>query len=231
MQRANYPMSDNPLHPRPIQQLHQHRAQCTHIHLSRVFNEQVLCIHCGRPGNMGWVYRCTQDSDGRVPIDESGLDEVEQSRLKEIASRNGWFLPGIDPTFPERKFRTEGNHGEVTSLKPWMKKAAASGEYTTLQVHELITQRMEVKRKIYIQEMSARLSKDSTSVLQPGNWVHLKTMTGEETSVHTTGLDGQETGVSKDRVELDMGKNVAESMAGTYKKPSSCDYKCCAACR
>ena len=232
MQRANHSLSNDQLHARSIQQPHPHphphRAACTHVRASRVFNEQVLCNHCGRPGNMGWVYRCTQDSDGRVPIDESGLDESEQYRLRELASRNGWALPGVDPAFTERMFRAEKNHNNIADLKPWMRKAASSREYTPLQITKLITQRMEVERTIWIQEMS---TKDNKSVPQTAGRQQREITTGKPASVHTTGLDGQEIGASKDCVEVDMEKNLADLMAETYRKPSLCDYKCCAACR
>ena len=38
-------------------------AQCTHITMTRVYNEDFRCALCLHPGSMGWLYRCTQDRE------------------------------------------------------------------------------------------------------------------------------------------------------------------------
>lgn len=39
------------------------RPQCTHITMSRVYGPELICDHCRRPGQFGWVYRCSQDRE------------------------------------------------------------------------------------------------------------------------------------------------------------------------
>ena len=223
--RSDRPSTKTVLHPQS------HRAACTHVQASRVFNDEVLCSHCGQPGNMGWVYRCTQDSDGRVPIDESGLNESEVLRLREHASRNGWRLPGVDPTFTEVSFRTENNFGVIASLKPWMRKAAAAGEYTSLQIEKLIAQRMQVKQLIWAEEIPIASSANNKSVSQAEQKEKLITKTDEKAVVHSTGLDGQEVEASKELVETNTDENGRNPLFEIRRKTPLCDYKCCAACR
>jgi hypothetical protein len=39
------------------------RPQCTHITMSRLYGHDLICDYCRRPGQFGWVYRCSQDRE------------------------------------------------------------------------------------------------------------------------------------------------------------------------
>ncbi|KAH7308101.1 hypothetical protein B0I35DRAFT_104258 [Stachybotrys elegans] len=46
------------IHKRPI-----FEPQCTHITMTRLYDDNALCTSCNRPGPIGWLYQCTQDRE------------------------------------------------------------------------------------------------------------------------------------------------------------------------
>lgn len=43
--------------------------QCTHLHMVRLHDADALCCMCHRPGQLGWVYQCTQDYEELIEHD------------------------------------------------------------------------------------------------------------------------------------------------------------------
>lgn len=44
------------------------KPQCTHISMSRFYGPDLICDYCRRPGQFGWVYRCSQDREEVIDL-------------------------------------------------------------------------------------------------------------------------------------------------------------------
>ncbi|KAF4982663.1 hypothetical protein FZEAL_1770 [Fusarium zealandicum] len=42
------------------------QPQCTHLTMTRLYDEEAICVLCQEPGPLGWVYRCTQDREEMI---------------------------------------------------------------------------------------------------------------------------------------------------------------------
>lgn len=98
-------------------------SSCTHLQLTRLFDgfgcDQ--CSICHRRPQIGWLYRCTQDSDG--------------------------FLPASD--FYDVEDRKRFDHdAHLYTLSPAITKAAANGDYTDQELNVLWKQKLDVRRAI-----------------------------------------------------------------------------------
>lgn len=40
--------------------------QCTHLTMTRIYDSNLLCVACRRPGPSGWVYHCSQDREDLI---------------------------------------------------------------------------------------------------------------------------------------------------------------------
>lgn len=207
------------------------RAVCTHIRASRLFDEKAVCYHCRRPGDQGWIYRCTQDSDGRIPLYQSGLNAEQQERLTILARNHGWNLPGLAPSYSERLSKAEDNIREISSLKPWMIKAISSDKYTPEQIAKLIIQRMHVKDTIMADEMQVELTEQNKLSLDAGPKPKLMRMPIHDRSIHVIGHDGQRENNPGGSVSTVSSEGTLKAHPEAHKKVAPCDYQCCSKCR
>lgn len=60
-----YPVESSSMNPRPPPRLSStpRYLQCTHMTTTRIYNPQFRCSLCFKPGEFGWLYRCTQDRE------------------------------------------------------------------------------------------------------------------------------------------------------------------------
>ncbi|KJZ76223.1 hypothetical protein HIM_04305 [Hirsutella minnesotensis 3608] len=40
--------------------------QCTHLTMTRIYDPDLVCVSCRRPGPVGWVYQCSQDREDLI---------------------------------------------------------------------------------------------------------------------------------------------------------------------
>jgi hypothetical protein len=40
--------------------------QCSHLRMTRLYDEEILCVSCQLPGPCGWLYKCTQDREDMI---------------------------------------------------------------------------------------------------------------------------------------------------------------------
>ena len=96
---------------------------CTHLQLTRLFDgfgcDQ--CSICHRRPQIGWLYRCTQDSDGFLPASDF-YDAEDRKPLDQDA--------------------------HLYTLSPAITKAAANGDYTDQELNILWEQKFDVRRAI-----------------------------------------------------------------------------------
>ena len=176
MQDFSHPLSQHPgpipCMPAPSHRaslpLLQRRAACTHTTLSRLYGAY-RCSHCGRVPRCGWVYRCTQDYEGKLPSWEarvttaSGLKEPctagtdgQKHKLKLVRGDSG--SPDRSPEESENEAETEN----APELKPWMNVAIARGAYTDEQVELLRAQRQRVLDAIQEAELARQVDHSDT---------------------------------------------------------------------
>lgn len=113
----------------------QRLVACTHTQMTRVFDEFGChrCSICHTRPAFGWLYRCTQDNEGMLPI--SDFSDVEYASLDYDA--------------------------QLYTLSPSIIQAAEAGEYTDNQLALLWKQKLEVRRTI--QQTSPTTSSDAST--------------------------------------------------------------------
>lgn len=47
----------------PTNPVNTRNGQCTHLTMTRLYTKDLVCTLCKRPGQLGWLYRCTQDRE------------------------------------------------------------------------------------------------------------------------------------------------------------------------
>ncbi|KEF55445.1 uncharacterized protein A1O9_08195, partial [Exophiala aquamarina CBS 119918] len=106
------------------------RNLCTHVTATRLFDQwgSLKCCLCHRHANIGWLYRCTQDSDGFLPATD--------------------FINGSHALADKSPFQDVALH----TLSPPIIKAIADGQYTDEQIKILIQQKEKVRDIILAQE-------------------------------------------------------------------------------
>ncbi|KAH8178729.1 hypothetical protein LIA77_00248 [Sarocladium implicatum] len=64
------------------------RPQCTHPTMSRLYGSEFLCDHCRRPGEFGWIYRCSHDREEVIDFALSqGYPSTFDQLGKDLAAR------------------------------------------------------------------------------------------------------------------------------------------------
>ena len=93
--------------------------------MTRLFDEYdaSTCSVCHRHPSLGWLYRCTQDSDGFLPKSDFSDDTPAKTRKMKM-----------DPS--------------LRHLSPPVMKAINEGQYTDEQVQELVRQKESVREAI-----------------------------------------------------------------------------------
>lgn len=96
---------------------------CTHLQVTRLFDDFGCdrCSICHRKPQLGWLYRCTQDSDGFLPASDSDSDDHH---------------------------RQYEHDAHLYTLSAAITKAAANGDYTDQELDFLWKQKLEVRRTI-----------------------------------------------------------------------------------
>ena len=114
---------------------------CTHIRMTRLWDKYgaYKCSICDKHPSLGWLYRCTQDSNGFLP--ESDFLDVTHRDKKKIH---------MDPS--------------LHNLSPSVIKAIGRGEYTDDQVNLLVRQKENVRLSIIGQETRPTTATTNSSV-------------------------------------------------------------------
>lgn len=125
------PSNPPPLPARSTSTLQSRQAACTHVTMTRVYDNDGhnVCQICLRHPKTGWLYRCTQDYDGKLPNPDSSLKS---------SSSNGQIRQSEDPI--------------LDSLSPWVQKAIEDGHYTDKQIKILKDQKLGVKKAVIAME-------------------------------------------------------------------------------
>lgn len=105
------------------------RAACTHLTMIRLYGNH-NCLNCNRPSDIGFVYRCSQDYGGELPMTSDSLETIFDIQTDEEAKA------------------TEQEKMEPTKLKPWMEKAIQDGHYTDEEICIIIAQKQKVRDTI-----------------------------------------------------------------------------------
>lgn len=88
-----------------------------------------VCQICLRHPKTGWLYRCTQDYNGRLPeLDHASVELPTNGHIKQSA----------DPT--------------LETLSPWVQQAIESGQYSQEQVRIIKEQKLGVKKAVVAAE-------------------------------------------------------------------------------
>ncbi|KEY68995.1 hypothetical protein S7711_03302 [Stachybotrys chartarum IBT 7711] len=110
--------------------------QCTHLTMTRVYDNQALCVTCNRPGPIGWLYQCTQDTEETL---ERAAARGEQIHIDELGYH---FVSKLDirarsPAARQDKlsFFNEISQDQMASYRPD-------------QIAQIIQQRENVHTKI-----------------------------------------------------------------------------------
>lgn len=106
------------------------RNPCTHMIVTRLFDQwgSFRCSLCHKHVNIGWLYRCTQDSDGLLP--ESIFINESHSHTKKSPSQDV----------------------ALHTLSTPIIKAIGEGQYTDEQIKTLIQQKEHVCSVVLAQE-------------------------------------------------------------------------------
>ncbi|KAL9617115.1 MAG: hypothetical protein Q9160_008058 [Pyrenula sp. 1 TL-2023] len=92
-------------------------------------NGAYVCQMCLRHPKTGWLYRCTQDYNGRLPEQES---------------------PRVGP--PPNEHVKQSEDPTLTTLSPWIQKAIESGQYSQEQIRVIKEQKLSVKKAVVATE-------------------------------------------------------------------------------
>ena len=207
------------------------RAVCTHIKVSRSFNADTRCLHCGRTGDQAPVYRCTQDSDGRISLSQSGLDAEQQERLILLAKDNEWTLPGHAAPYSERLFRAEDDTCDISVLKPWMIKAISFEGYTLEQITKLVVQRMHAKDAMRMDELQVKLGEQNKFSSLRNRKPGLQRMPITGRLFNAVGHDGQQEKSTNGLTYTETVERPFEPDTTAYRRMALCEFQCCIGCR
>jgi len=101
-------------------------SSCTHTRMTRLYDEYGadVCSICRRHPSIGWLYRCTQDSQGVLP----------ESDFRDVATSAG-----------KRRYTEEDS---LHHLSPSIIKAIGQGHYNEEQISRLIEQKENLRNVI-----------------------------------------------------------------------------------
>ncbi|MCJ1303598.1 hypothetical protein MMC08_006408 [Hypocenomyce scalaris] len=205
------------------------RAACTHITMTRLYGDH-KCLNCHRTSEFGWVYRCSQDYGGELPISTDPLETI------------------FDVCMDEEAAAKERDGLEPTRLKPWMERAIEEGHYSEEHISVMKAQKQKVRDTINAAEKAfeeyRRPTEPTSSEPEPSN-----TSTSPEESTTSPSIDAsphlpfpvievQNTPPVQQAlpapVDLPDLMPTLPSMPGIQVKlrmQPKCRYKCCQRCR
>ena len=195
---------------------------CTHQKMTRLYDKYgaYKCSICDKPPSFGWLYRCTQDSNGFLP--ES--DFISFTR-RDKSKRH------MDPS--------------LHNLSPSVVRAIGQGEYTDEQINLLVQQKEAVRLSILGHE--TRPTTASSSSAGSSNFSDLPESTTFSSNTSATTVD-EEIRAAYDWAELQKawqsepvhtpGHRTAMEMEReeglqSIEPPeiTPCSFKICATCR
>lgn len=190
---------------------------CTHVQLTRLFDEFGCdkCSVCHRRPSLGWLYRCTQDSEGFLP--SSDFSDVEDSRRYDYDA-------------------------QLYTLSPSIIEAAQKGHYTDHELDILWKQKVEVRtliRQVRPQTCASASSVSSSQYSLPASTTAStlpSTNSDTDPDSDTSQLSDY---VTSCRGPLEPIQEVhddleAEAQALSFVKPAlslPCTFKVCQTCR
>ena len=113
---------------------------CTHKQMTRLFDKYgaYKCSVCNKHPDFGWLYRCTQDSDGFLP-ESDFMSSTRRDKRK----------THMDPT--------------LHNLSPSVVRAIGQGEYTEEQIELLVRQKENVRMSVLGHETRPTTAATSSS--------------------------------------------------------------------
>ncbi len=194
------------------------QAACTHTNVTRLFDTygSHRCQMCRRVPNVGWVYRCTQDTGGFLPESDFNTSSFEQRYINT-------------------------NPGEPTwELSQWMYESVLKGQYTVEQFSTLLEQRQGVKNAIFAQSERAgtpatSTSSDSTSSDFGNNTTltSIATSCDDEASKSPKATESPYKTLRRSPVAMFRDIAVDNSVQEAIPEPCYpvCSWTCCQTCR
>lgn len=184
------------------------QSGCTHQKMTRLFDEYGagICSVCQKHPSMGWLYRCTQDSQGLLPKSDFSNDSPTNTR---VSMR--------DPV--------------LRHLSPSVIKAIHRGQYTDNQIQELIRQKDSVRQAIQGDETRPTTSSSSTA----GSTTFSALPESTTFSTHTSASLDEELRVAYDWTSLSHAwqAEIVKEPEPELSMPiiAACTFKICATCR
>lgn len=139
--------------PAPRTTSSKYESLCNHGRLTRIWDPErrFRCCVCKKPtGNFGWIWRCTQDTNGYLPESDFINQPNEKIVTTMIPSKDKLddTVAGLDPAV--RAFLDEGDYtieqlNTVPMLAQWILKASGKRDYTHEQVKKFIRQKIDVQ--------------------------------------------------------------------------------------
>lgn len=192
---------------------------CTHIHLTRIYDadtDNLRCMICHQKPTFGWLYRCTQDSNGFLPASD--------------------FYPHVEP-------QKSLSDVHLYTLNESIMAAARQGHYTDEELDVLWKQKIGVRK--VIQQLRPTSSSSASSSLSSSQ-LSFPTSTTSSTlgsSVHDTETDTDISQLSDYslpcRAPLEPIQEVHDDLERDPKMlsiappvlPPPCEFRICHGCR
>ena len=224
----NFAMAENkdsktgiPPSPPRFPPLNARKAACTHINVTRLYG-YFPCSHCGKTSDFGWVYRCTQDYNGQLPIWEGGLIPSVTEPATGTTVGDGAISSIEALTATGRvKHTDEKDSNPTVALKPWMERGIAEGHYTAEQIDLVKKQRQLVQDKIKEAEIAFQKHQSAKK--------RLSKEAARRHSHRNTFINGF--GITIPEFPLDGEEESAQHPAVPLKVFPDCSYKSCQHCR
>jgi hypothetical protein len=106
----------------------QRAPNCTHLNMDRVYGDHV-CAFCGRSPSVGFLYECKQDCDAQPLRDLIMESSYDENHIQAVKSDMRLQLEGL-------------------GLSESVILTAEHGDYTTVQLEKLKTQKKDLRQII-----------------------------------------------------------------------------------
>jgi hypothetical protein len=196
----------------------QRQVACTHLNVTRLFDafDSHKCQMCGRASSLGWVYRCTQDSDSFLPKSDFSGEEPESC---------GGSLSDEVPT---------------SHLSRSILRGIQDGNYDVDQIQLLQAQKLRVKEVIALQherrddhsDCSHSSSSSSSSDSALDNSIRAASKISGLLTRRNTNVCSQ-AAMNRTAVQIEADSVTSFTPNKSYTEPvfPECNFKCCHSCR
>ncbi|KAI1619972.1 hypothetical protein EDD37DRAFT_654080 [Exophiala viscosa] len=202
------------------------RTACTHMTMTRLFDPigSFKCSICSKHPSIGWLYRCTQDSDS--------------------------FLPETDFTGqPSNTKKRNCNDVAAHSLSASIIEAIGQGQYTDEQIRSLMDQKEKVRHLILAQESRPPTASTSSTATASSFEGSLSTLPQSTTfsTTSSTSLDEEikaaydwkelqkvwmsEPSIPPPECETKRILPVIPTLDSRLLSPQPCEFMVCPTCR